>query len=63
MGVSIGSLALVQEAKDAFLEQLQNSDTLVGKILAFIAQEMGREINTLGAKAQDPELQQLVVQM
>lgn len=46
-----------------FLEQLQNSDTQVGKILAFIAQEMGREINTLGAKAQDPELQQLVVQM
>ncbi len=46
-----------------FLEQLQNNDTQVGKILAFIAQEMGREINTLGAKAQDPELQQLVVQM
>lgn len=46
-----------------FLEQLDNNDTQVGKILAFIAQEMGREINTLGAKAQDPELQQVVVQM
>lgn len=46
-----------------FLEQLDNQDTQVGKILSFIAQEMGREINTLGAKAQDPELQQVVVQM
>lgn len=46
-----------------FLEQLDSKDTQVGKILAFIAQEMGREINTLGAKAQDPELQQVVVQM
>ena len=46
-----------------FIEQLENKETQVGKILAFIAQEMGREINTLGAKAQDPDLQQLVVMM
>lgn len=46
-----------------FMEQLENKDTQVGKILAFIAQEMGREINTLGAKAQEPDIQQLVVQM
>ncbi|MBK8701343.1 MAG: YicC family protein [Saprospiraceae bacterium] len=46
-----------------FIEQLDNKETQVGKILAFIAQEMGREINTLGAKAQDSELQQLVVLM
>lgn len=46
-----------------FLQQLNNDDTQVGKILSFISQEMGREINTLGAKAQDSELQQMVVQM
>ena len=34
-----------------------------GKKLSFIAQEMGREINTLGAKAQHSEIQQVVVQM
>lgn len=34
-----------------------------GKKLGFIAQEMGREINTLGSKANDAEIQRLVVQM
>ncbi|OQA01264.1 MAG: hypothetical protein BWY70_00438 [Bacteroidetes bacterium ADurb.Bin408] len=34
-----------------------------GKKLSFIAQEMGREINTLGAKANDFEIQKFVVQM
>jgi uncharacterized protein (TIGR00255 family) len=34
-----------------------------GKKLGFISQEMGREINTLGAKANDAEIQKLVVQM
>ncbi|HRZ76766.1 MAG TPA: DUF1732 domain-containing protein, partial [Bacteroidales bacterium] len=34
-----------------------------GKKLSFIAQEMGREINTLGAKANDFEIQKIVVQM
>ena len=29
----------------------------------FVAQEMGREINTLGSKANDAELQRIVVQM
>jgi uncharacterized protein (TIGR00255 family) len=46
-----------------FLEQLHNADTQVGKILSFISQEMGREINTLGSKAQDSDMQQIVVQM
>lgn len=35
----------------------------VGKKLAFIAQEMGREINTIGSKANDPTIQHLVVGM
>ncbi len=34
-----------------------------GKKLGFIAQEMGREINTIGSKANDSDIQKLVVQM
>jgi len=34
-----------------------------GKILNFIAQEMGREINTIGSKANDASMQKLVVMM
>ena len=35
----------------------------VGKKLGFISQEMGREINTLGSKANHAEIQRLVVEM
>lgn len=48
---------------DYFMEQIENKDTQVGKILSFISQEMGREINTIGSKAQDSDLQQIVVVM
>ncbi len=34
-----------------------------GRKLGFIAQEMGREINTLGSKANDADIQKIVVQM
>jgi uncharacterized protein (TIGR00255 family) len=34
-----------------------------GKILSFIAQEIGREINTIGSKANDAAIQKLVVSM
>ena len=46
-----------------FLEILGNKKEDKGKKLAFISQEMGREINTLGAKAYSSELQKLVVGM
>lgn len=46
-----------------FLEILHNEADEKGKKLGFIAQEMGREINTLGAKAQNAEIQQHVVGM
>lgn len=46
-----------------FLEQVDNSEREIGKKLNFISQEMGREINTLGSKAQYFEIQQRVVQM
>lgn len=35
----------------------------IGKKLGFVLQEVGREINTLGSKANDATMQQLVVQM
>jgi uncharacterized protein (TIGR00255 family) len=34
-----------------------------GKKLAFISQEMGREINTIGSKAYESSIQRIVVQM
>jgi uncharacterized protein (TIGR00255 family) len=34
-----------------------------GKILGFIMQEIGREINTLGSKANNAEIQQIVINM
>lgn len=36
---------------------------VVGKKLGFIVQEIGREINTLGSKANDSDMQKIVVQM
>jgi len=47
---------------DYFKETLQLNDA-VGKKLNFISQEMGREINTLGSKANDADLQKIVVEM
>ena len=45
-----------------FLETLE-LDEPVGKKLGFIAQEIGREINTLGSKANHTEMQKLVIGM
>lgn len=47
---------------DYFLETLYSEDSN-GRKLSFIAQEIGREINTLGSKANFAPMQQLVVQM
>jgi len=47
-----------------FLEQLDDKKNMSkGKKLSFISQEIGREINTLGAKAYSSGLQRLVVKM
>ena len=40
-----------------------NEGDLVGKKLGFIAQEIGREINTIGSKANHAEMQQIVIRM
>ncbi|MFW5820495.1 MAG: YicC/YloC family endoribonuclease [Bacteroidota bacterium] len=45
-----------------FLETISNGDE-AGKKLAFIGQEMGREINTLGSKASESNIQHIVVKM
>ncbi len=45
-----------------FLETI-DSEPNPGKKLGFIAQEMGREINTTGSKANHTEIQKLVVKM
>ena len=45
-----------------FLDTLNNEPN-PGKKLGFIAQEMGREINTTGSKANHTEIQKLVVKM
>ena len=45
-----------------FMEVI-NEDASNGKKLGFISQELGREINTMGSKANDATLQQIVVKM
>ena len=52
----------LQNHLDYFKEVLEN-DFPNGKKLGFIAQEIGREINTMGSKANHSELQKIVVQM
>lgn len=47
---------------DYFLSTMKSEESN-GKKLGFITQEIGREINTIGSKANDATLQQLVVQM
>ena len=46
-----------------FKEVLEDKEISKGKKLGFILQEVGREINTLGSKANDANIQQLVVKM
>ena len=45
-----------------FIDTLEN-EAFPGKKLGFIAQEMGREINTTGSKANHTEIQKIVVKM
>ena len=47
----------------AYFEEVLQNDFPNGKKLGFISQEMGREINTIGSKANHAALQKVVVQM
>lgn len=48
---------------DYFLQEMELEHPSKGKKLNFISQEIGREINTLGAKAYSSDIQRLVVLM
>lgn len=62
LDVTEEKLRLAQHC-DYFLKTLKDKDMSKGKKLGFILQEIGREINTLGSKANDTEIQKIVVQM
>ena len=46
-----------------YFTETMNTESPNGKKLGFIAQEMGREINTIGSKSSDADMQRIVVQM
>lgn len=56
-------LVRLEHHLDYFQSNLDEKTPTKGKKLGFIAQEMGREINTIGSKANDAELQKSVVSM
>ncbi len=47
---------------DYFLETMEKEESQ-GRKLGFISQEIGREINTIGSKANDSDIQRIVVEM
>lgn len=61
MDVSEEKVRLANHCK-YFHETIKNEEN-AGKKLGFILQEMGREINTLGSKSSDSEMQKIVVSM
>ena len=46
-----------------YFRQIVEQEAMPGRKLGFVAQEIGREINTLGSKANDANMQQIVVHM
>ena len=46
-----------------YFKDTMDAEAAPGRKLGFIAQEMGREINTLGSKANEADIQKLVVRM
>lgn len=48
---------------DYFIATIEEDNGLKGKKLSFILQEIGREINTMGSKAYDSQIQKIVVMM
>lgn len=61
LDVSEEKVRLAQHLK--YYQDTMLQDEFNGKKLGFIAQEIGREINTLGSKANHAEIQKLVVLM
>lgn len=52
----------LQKHLDYFLDAMKESESN-GRKLSFVTQEIGREINTIGSKANDANIQRVVVQM
>jgi len=48
---------------DYFNDTVNDNDAAIGRKLNFILQEIGREINTMGSKANHAEIQQIVINM
>lgn len=46
-----------------YFEEVMNSNKSNGKKLGFVSQEIGREINTIGSKANNAAIQRIVVEM
>lgn len=53
----------LQQHCDYFRHAMQETEIAKGKKLSFILQEIGREINTLGSKANHADIQKLVIAM
>jgi len=59
----------ISEEKVRLLSHLEYFDTIIaqeepsGKVLGFLSQEIGREINTIGSKANDAGIQRAVISM
>ena len=51
------------DAHLSYFIKTMKADTPNGKKLGFIGQEIGREINTIGSKSSDAEMQKIVVEM
>ncbi|WP_018675426.1 YicC/YloC family endoribonuclease [Riemerella columbina] len=61
LDISEEKVRLTQHLK--YYQEVMQDTAPNGKKLGFIAQEMGREINTLGSKANQADIQKLVVEM
>ncbi len=62
MDISEEKIRLKQHC-DYFNDTVNENDTAIGRKLNFILQEIGREINTMGSKANHAEIQQIVINM
>lgn len=56
-------LTRLKSHNDYFKKVMEEKEDLKGRKLNFIAQEIGREINTVGSKANDAVMQKIVVNM
>jgi uncharacterized protein (TIGR00255 family) len=48
---------------DHFAAELESDERSIGRKLTFLLQELGREANTIGSKASDPEIQKSAIEI